>query len=79
MKKQEKIETTPMKIHANAINMVIVRAYHFGGPGNVSPEAAIEAGRKCVDGLTDEQIIKIATGKARLVGCTPGPITYEEN
>ncbi len=29
-------------------------------------------------GLTDEQVLSIAQGKARLVGVTPGPIAFEK-
>jgi hypothetical protein len=63
----------PMRIHANAIVMVIRREYSTGGEA-----AALKAGRQCfVEGVTDEQIIKVAKGEATFTGCTPGPITYE--
>jgi hypothetical protein len=62
------------KINANVVVGLLRRAYASGGEGKLRSVAkAVITG-----GLTDEQIIKIATNRATLHGVSPGPIEYVE-
>jgi len=61
------------RIHASAVVMVLRREYAKGGF-----RGAKEAADQCISGLTDEQILKVASGEATLEGCSPDPITYRE-
>ena len=42
-------------------------------------KAALRAGKMCISGLTEEQILKIARSEATLRGRTPEPIRYTTN
>ena len=62
-----------IKIHGNAIVIILKRAYDNGGP----TEAIIVA-KQCVEGFTDTQILKIARGEAIVTGSTETGIEYKE-
>lgn len=62
------------KINANVVVGLLRRAYESGG----EPKLRNVARSVIASGLTDEQILSIATNKADLRGETPGPIEYFE-
>lgn len=59
------------KIHGNLLSIILQRAYLNGGESEV-----IKVAKESVEGLTADQIIMIAKGKARLDGTTETGLKY---
>ncbi len=71
--KSNRIERTePLKIAGELVTRIIRQEYEYHGR-----ELTLELGRKCLEGATDDQIMRIADGRAELIGVSPN-VLYRE-
>lgn len=70
-KKEEKVEVTPMRIHGNALSMILIHALNEKGEKEV-----LEIAKNVVSGLTEKEIMMIAKQKAYLDGNSVDGLTF---